>query len=397
MTDYTKYFNTRINEIPLSPIEKISMMASRTPDCIVLGVGEPDFRTPWRIREAGIESLEKGRTWYSPALGLLPLKQAICDYQRRRFRLEYTPEEVMVTVGGSEGIDMFFRVMLNPGDEVLLPTPCYVSYDPIAKLCGAKVVEIPLKQENNFRLTARDLSAAITEKSKILVLPFPGNPTGAIMEEGDLLDIADVIRDREIFVLSDEIYAELTYGEYHHVSFASIPGMRDRTVVINGFSKAYAMTGWRLGYALGPKPIIDTMAKLHRVAVICAPTTSQYAAVVAMNECDDEIDNMRRQYDMRRRFLINELNGIGLPCYNAQGAFYVFADIRGTGLSSWDFCERLLKEGGVRVIPGSAFGKAGEGFVRISYSYSLDHLMEATRRMDRFLKKLSGEKGQITP
>lgn len=389
MIDYDKYLNKTLKEIPLSPIEKISLMASEVKDCIVLGVGEPDFKTPWRIREAGIQSLEKGKTWYSAGTGLMPLKKAICDYQKRRFKLDYTPDEVMVTVGGSEGIDMLFRSLLNEGDEVILPTPCYVSYDPIAKLCGAKVVEIPLKQENNFRLTAQDLKAAITEKSKILVLPFPGNPTGAIMEEDDLLEIADVIKDTEIFVMTDEIYAELTYGEYQHISFASIPGMKERTVVINGFSKAYAMTGWRLGYAMGPKPIIDCMSTLHQVAIICAPTTSQYAAVVAMNECDDEIDNMRYQYNMRRRFLISELNNIGLPCYNAQGAFYVFADIRGTGMSSEEFCERLLLENHVAVIPGNAFGKAGEGFVRISYSYSLDHLMEATKRISEFLQKIN--------
>ncbi len=388
MIDYDKYLNKAIKEIPLSPIEKVSLLAKEMGDCIVLGVGEPDFKTPWRIREAGIQALEKGKTWYSPGLGLLPLKKAICEYQRRRFRLDYSPEEVMVTVGGSEGIDMLFRVLLNPGDEVILPTPCYVSYDPIARLCGAKVVEIPLKQENNFRLTADELKAAITDKTKILVLPFPANPTGAIMEEQDLLAIADVIRDTDIFVMTDEIYAELTYGEFQHVSFASIPGMRERTIVINGFSKAYAMTGWRLGYAMGPKPIIDCMATLHQVAVICAPTTSQYAAVVAMNECDDEIDTMRRQYDMRRRFLINELNSIGLPCYNAQGAFYVFADIRGTGMTSEEFCEQLIRKNRVAVIPGNAFGQAGEGFVRISYSYSLDHLMEATKRIEEFLKNL---------
>lgn len=390
MIDYSKYLNKRIKDIPLSPIEEISILAAQEKDCIVLGVGEPDFRTPWRIREAGIQALEKGKTWYSPGLGLQPLKKAICDYQKRRFKLDYKPEEVMVTVGGSEGIDMLFRVMLEEGDEVILPTPCYVSYDPIAKLCGAKVVEVELKMEDNFRLTAQALKKAITPKSKILVLPFPGNPTGAIMEEEDLLEIADVIRDTEIFVMTDEIYAELTYGQYHHVSFASIPGMKERTIVINGFSKAYAMTGWRLGYALGPKPIIDAMATLHQVAVICAPTTSQYAAVVAMNECDEEIDTMRHSYDMRRRFLINELNSIGIPCYNAQGAFYVFADIRGTGMTSREFCINLLKQNKVAVIPGNAFGNAGEGFIRISYSYSLDHLMEATKRIEEFMKSLKG-------
>ena len=391
MIDYEKYLNNTMKDIPLSLIEKISIMASEIDDCIILGVGEPDFKTPWRIREAGIESLEKGKTWYSPGVGLEPLKKAICDYQKRRFHLEYNTDEVMITVGGSEGIDMLFRVMLNPGDEVILPTPCYVCYDPIAKLCGAKVVEVPLKQENDFKLKAEDLRAAITDKTKILVLPFPGNPTGAIMEEGDLLEIADVIRDTNIFVMTDEIYAELTYGEYKHVSFASIPGMRERTIVINGFSKAYAMTGWRLGYAMGPKPIIDYMSTLHQFAIICAPTTSQYAAVVAMNECDDEIEAMRHQYDMRRRFLINELNSLGLPCYNARGAFYVFADIRNTGMTSEQFCEKLLINRHVAVIPGNAFGAAGEGFIRISYSYSLDHLMEATKRIGQFMEDLKNE------
>ncbi len=392
MIDYNKYLNNYIREIPQSPLDRITDLVAEVGDCIVLGVGEPDFKTPWRIREAGIQALEKGKTWYSPGLGLLPLKKAICEYQRRRFRLDYKPEEVMVTVGGSEGIDMMFRVLLNPGDEVILPTPCYFSYDPIARLRGAKVVEIELKQEDNFRLTADALKAAITDKTKILVLPFPANPTGAIMEEQDLLAIAEVIKDTDIFVMTDEIYAELTYGEFQHVSFAAIPGMRERTVVINGFSKAYAMTGWRLGYAMGPKPIIDRMAALHRMAVICAPTTSQYAAVVAMNECDEEIESMRRQYDMRRRFLINELNSIGLPCYNAQGAFYVFRDIRGTGMTSEEFCEQLIRKNRVAVIPGNAFGKAGEGFVRISYSYSLDHLMEATKRIAEFLEELRHNK-----
>lgn len=388
MIDYSKHLNKIIKDIPLSPIEKISIMASNIEDCIILGVGEPDFKTPWRIREAGIASLEKGKTWYSPGLGLDPLKKAICDYQKRRFHLDYSTDEVMVTVGGSEGIDMFFRVMLNPGDEVILPTPCYVSYDPIAKLCGAKVVEVPLKQEDDFKLKPDVLKAAITDKTKILVLPFPGNPTGAIMEEDDLLAIADVIKDTDIFVMTDEIYAELTYSEYKHVSFASIPGMKERTVVINGFSKSYAMTGWRLGYALGPKTIIDYMSTLHQVAIICAPIISQYAAVVAMNECDAEIDEMRHQYDMRRRFLINELNSIGLPCYNSKGAFYVFADIRSTGMTSEEFCEKLLINNHVAVIPGNAFGAAGEGFIRISYSYSLDHLMEATKRISQFMDGL---------
>ncbi|MEG1861994.1 MAG: pyridoxal phosphate-dependent aminotransferase [Oscillospiraceae bacterium] len=388
MINYQDRINNVMRQLPPPVTTKFFQAASTMKDCIILGIGEPDFKTPWRIREAGIQSLEKGKTWYTDGNGMEKLKQAICAYQKRRFKLDYTPEEIMVTVGGSEGIDIFFRTVLNPGDEVILPTPCYISYDPIAQLCGAKVVEIETKSQDDFRLTASQLKAAITDKTKILVLPFPANPTGAIMEEDDLLEIADVIKDTDIFVMTDEIYAELTYGEYHHVSFASIPGMKERTVIINGFSKAYAMTGWRLGYACGPKEIIDYMASLHAVAIISAPTTSQYAAIVAMNECDEEIEMMRRQYDMRRRFLINELNSIGLECYNARGAFYVFADIRSTGLSSLEFCERLMQESRVVVIPGIAFGKAGEGFVRISYSYSLDHLMEGTKRIDAFLKSL---------
>lgn len=388
MIDYEKFFNTAISSVSGSVMLELQKEAEKYPDCITLGIGEPDFKTPYRIREAGIQSLERGRTWYTPGDGIMPLKKAIVAYQKRRFKLDYTTDEVMVTVGGSEGIDMFFRTMLNPGDEVILPTPCYVSYDPIAKMCGAKVVPIALKQENDFKLTKEQLLRAITPKSKILVLPYPGNPTGAIMEEEDLLEIAEVIQDTDIFVMTDEIYAELTYGEYRHVSFASIPGMKERTVVINGFSKPYAMTGWRLGYAMGPKPIIDRMNALHGVAIICAPTTSQYAAVVAMNECDDEIDKMRYQYNMRRKFIINELNAIGLHCYNAQGAFYVFADIRSTGLSSEEFALQLLRDQHLVVIPGIAFGDAGEGFIRISYSYSLDHLMEGTRRISEFLKTI---------
>jgi aminotransferase len=391
MIDYSKYFNRQIKNLEASVMSKLAKEAEKYPDCITLGIGEPDFKTPYRIREAAIKNLQRGRTWYTPADGIAPLKRAISDYQKRRFRLDYSPDEIMVTVGGSEAIDAFFRIMLNHGDEVILPTPCYVSYDPIAKMCGAKVVPIPLKKEEEFRLKARRLKKAITPKTKILVLPFPANPTGAIMEEGDLLEIADVLKGTDIFVLTDEIYAELTYGEYRHISFASIPNMRERTLVVNGFSKPYSMTGWRLGYAMGPKPIIDAMLTLHDFAVICAPTTSQYAAVVAMNECDDEIEKMRHQYDMRRKFLINELNSIGLPCYNAQGAFYVFRDISPTGLSSEEFSLKLLQKAHVVVIPGTAFGKAGEGFVRISYSYSLDHLMEATNRIEQFLKALKNE------
>ena len=388
MIDYSKYLNKTIRDIPLSPIEKISLMAAQTKDCILLGVGEPDFRTPWRIREAGIQALEKGKTWYSPGLGLKPLKQAICDYQRRRFKLNYSPEEVMVTVGGSEGIDMMFRVMLEEGDEVILPTPCYVSYDPIAKLCGAKVVEIELKQEDNFRLTADALKAAITPKSKILVLPFPGNPTGAIMEEEDLLAIAEVIRDTEIFVMTDEIYAELTYGEYHHVSFASIPGMKERTVVINGFSKAYAMTGWRLGYICAPKTLCEQMLKLHQFAIMCAPTMSQFAAIEALKNGDEDIDMMRAEYNRRRVFILEGLRKIGIECFEPEGAFYIYPNIAPFGLSSEEFCERLLYEQKCAIVPGTAFGESGEGFARISYAYSVKHLSEALTKIEAFVKSL---------
>ena len=388
MINYDNYVNNTLKSMKPSGIEKFFSIAANVKDCIVLGVGEPDFKTPWRIRQAGIKSLEKGRTWYTDGAGMNELKDAICEYQKRRFHLDYKPEEIMVTIGGSEGIDMCFRTLLNEGDEVIVPTPCYVSYQPIAQMCGAKVVEIVTKQEDEFRLTPQQLKDAIPDKTKILVLPFPANPTGAIMEEEHLLEIAEIIKDTNIFVMTDEIYAELTFGNYKHVSFASIPGMKERTIIINGFSKAYAMTGWRLGFACGPKPIIDYMVKLHQFAIISAPTTSQYAAIVAMRECDEEIEMMRKEYDMRRKFLIKELNGVGLPCYNAKGAFYIFADIRKTGLSSEEFCERLLLQNKVAVIPGNAFGAAGEGFVRISYSYSLEHLQLGVKAIDAFLKSL---------
>ena len=388
MIDYNKYLNKHIKEIGLSPIEKISLMAAEIKDCIVLGVGEPDFRTPWRIREAGIQALEKGKTWYSPGLGLQPLKKAICDYQRRRFKLDYNPEEVMVTVGGSEGIDMMFRVMLEEGDEVILPTPCYVSYDPIAKLCGAKVVEVELKQEDNFRLTPQALKAAITPKTKILVLPFPGNPTGAIMEEEDLLAIADVIKDTDIFVMTDEIYAELTYGEYHHVSFASIPGMKERTVVINGFSKSFAMTGWRLGFVAADKVLIGAMTKVHQYAIMSSPTTSQYAAIEALKKGDEDIKKMREEYDYRRRIIVDGFRNIGLDCFEPEGAFYVFPDIRSTKMTSAEFSEKLLYTEKVAVVPGSAFGESGEGFIRCSYAYSVSDINKALERIERFVKSL---------
>ena len=352
MMDYNSILSRQVQEIKPSGIRRFFELAAEMEDVISLGVGEPDFKTPWAIRQAGITSLERGRTHYSPNAGFQELKQEICRYLERRMDLHYTPEETMVTVGGSEGIDMLIRAIISPGDEVLIPEPCYVSYDPIARLTGAKVVPIRTRFEDDFRLTADALRAAITEKSKLLIFPFPNNPTGGIMEREDLEAIAEVLRDTNIFVLSDEIYAELTYGDKKHVSIASIPGMKERTVVINGFSKTYAMTGWRLGYAVGPQPIIQQMIKIHQFAIMCAPTTSQMAAVEALRSCDDEIEAMRDEYDMRGKYLVGELNRIGLDCFEPQGAFYVFPSIRSTGLSSDEFCERLLREEHVAVIPG---------------------------------------------
>lgn len=357
-------------------------------DAISLGVGEPDFETPWHIREEGIYSLEKGRTFYTSNAGLRELKVEISSYLKRRFDVTYDPDhEVMVTVGGSEAIDMCIRSLVAPGDEVIIPEPCFVCYQPITTLTGGVPVPVPLKAENEFRLTAAELKAAITPRTKLLVLPFPCNPTGAVMEKEHLEEIAQVLRETDIVVLADEIYAELTYGDKRHVSIASLPGMAERTVVVNGFSKAFAMTGWRLGYACGPAPLISVMTKLHQNCIMCAPTTSQYAAVVAMRECDDEIERMRREYDMRRRLLVKRLNEMGLACFEPKGAFYVFPSVQATGLSSEAFCEALLYAQKVAVVPGTAFGDSGEGFVRISYAYSVNHLTEALDRIQAFLQE----------
>ncbi len=387
MINYQNLFNEQYRNLPPSEVGKFYEMAASAKDSIILAVGEPDFKTPWKIRKAAIASLEKGRTWYTPDAGMSDLLSAIKNYQKRRFNLDYNQNEIFVTVGGSEAIDMCFRVLLNEGDEVILPTPSYVSYTPIASLCKAKIVEVETFKENDFKLTAQQVKDAITDKTKILVLPFPGNPTGAVMSLEDFEAIAEVIKDTDIIVMTDEIYAELTFG-VKHTSFANVEGMKDRTIVINGFSKAYSMTGWRLGYAMGPKEIINAMKLLHGYAIICAPTTSQYAAIVALNECDEEIDAMREEYDMRRKYLIKELNRIGLSTHNVQGAFYAFCDIKSTGLSSQEFCEKLLLEENVVVIPGTAYGKAGEGFIRISYSYSLDHLTQAIHKIENFLLNL---------
>ena len=392
MIDYDKVLSQRAVAIRPSGIRRFFDIAAEMEGVISLGVGEPDFKTPWSIRHAGAESLEKGRTWYTANAGLTPLRTEISNYLQRRFALSYDPDkEILVTVGGSEAIDICIRALIDPGDEILLPEPCFVAYSPIGALADAKVIPIPTRAEDGFRLTAQQLREHLTPRTKLLVLPFPNNPTGAVMRREHLEEIAAVLRGTDVMILSDEIYAELTYGPQRHVSIAQIDGMKERTVVVNGFSKAYAMTGWRLGYAAGPAPIISQMTKIHQFAIMCAPTTSQYAAVEALRHCDDEIEAMAVQYDMRRRLLVDTLNQIGLSCFSPEGTFYVFPSIQSTGLSSAEFCERLLYAQKVAVIPGDAFGASGEGFVRISYSYSVDHLLEATRRIQTFLEQLKNE------
>lgn len=382
----------KVAELKPSGIRKFFDIVSEMKDAISLGVGEPDFDTPWHIRDEGIYSLERGRTFYTSNAGLKELRQEISSYIRRKQGVTYDPlTEVLITVGGSEAIDMGLRAMVNPGDEVLIPQPSYVSYEPCAILAGAKPVIIELKEENEFRLTKEELEAAITDKTKILILPFPNNPTGAIMEKKDLEDIAEVILKHDIFVMSDEIYAELTYKD-KHASIVELPGMRERTVLINGFSKAYAMTGWRLGYACGPAEIIQQMTKLHQFAIMCAPTTSQYAAVEALKNGDNDVAEMRTAYNQRRRFLINAFREMGLDCFEPFGAFYVFPCIKEFGMTSEEFATRFLEEEKVAVVPGTAFGDCGEGFLRISYAYSLENLKVAIGRLERFVKKLREEK-----
>ncbi|MCI2046584.1 MAG: aminotransferase class I/II-fold pyridoxal phosphate-dependent enzyme [Faecalibacterium sp.] len=372
-----------------SGIRKFFDLAADMPDCISLGVGEPDFKTPWAIREAGIDSLEHGRTRYTANAGLKELRAEIARYMERRMHLTYDPaKEILVTVGGSEAIDMCVRTLIEPGDEVILPEPCFVCYEPITTLSGGVPVHVACKAENEFRLTAEDLKAAITPKTKLLILPFPNNPTGAVMEQEDLETIAEVLRGTNIMVLSDEIYAELNYGLHPHVSIATLPGMQERTIVVNGFSKAYAMTGWRLGYACGPAPIVKVMTKIHQSAIMSAPTTSQYAAIVAMQECDSEIERMRDEYNHRRRFVVKELNDMGLTCFEPRGAFYTFPCIRASGMSSQDFCTALLEKKHVAIVPGDAFGASGDGYARISYAYSVEHLQEALKRIRAFLTEL---------
>jgi aminotransferase len=389
--DYEKLLSSTVQDIPPSGIRRFFDIASEMKDVISLGVGEPDFMTPFAIRQEGIHSLERGRTWYTANAGLAELKEEITRYLLRRFSLSYSPkDEVIVTVGGSEGIDICMRALINPGDEVLIPEPCFVAYAPIARLMHAKVVPIPTREEDGFKLTPEALRAHITERSKLLIFPFPNNPTGAVMRREELEKIADVLRDTEVFVLSDEIYAELTYGEKKHVSIASIEGMRERTILINGFSKTYAMTGWRLGYACAPAPVIKQMLKVHQFAIMCAPTTSQYAAIAALRTCDAEIEKMAQEYDMRRRLCVEGFNRIGMDCFEAEGAFYVFPSIRSTGLSSEEFCQKLLYKKRVAVIPGTAFGASGEGHVRVSYSYSVSYLVTALARIEEFIREQKG-------
>lgn len=383
--------DTIVNIKP-SGIRKFFDLVSEMKDAISLGVGEPDFDTPWHIRDEGIYSLERGRTFYTSNAGLKELKEEIANYLRRRVHVDYDDRhEILVTVGGSEAIDMAMRVMLNPGEEVLIPQPSYVSYEPCTIMAGGKPVIIELKAENEFRLTPEELLEHITDKTKLLVLPFPNNPTGAIMEQKDLEAIAKVIIEKDLYVLSDEIYSELTYKE-DHVSIASIPDMQERTILINGFSKAYAMTGWRLGYACGPRKIIEQMTKLHQYAIMCAPTTSQYAAVEALRNGDDDVAMMREAYNQRRRYLVHAFKEMGLECFEPFGAFYAFPCIKEFGMTSDEFATRFLQEEKVAVVPGTAFGACGEGFLRISYAYSLEALKEALDRMERFVQKLRAEK-----
>ena len=386
--NYDKILSEKVKTIKPSGIRKFFDLAAEMQGVISLGVGKPDFKTPWNVREAGIKSLQDGKTRYTANAGLIQLRQEICNYLDRRFSIKYNPNnEVLVTVGGSEAIDICIRALVNPDDEVLIPEPCFVAYSPIATLTGGKAVPIETKAEDNFRLTPEALKAAITEKTKLLIFPFPNNPTGAVMHREHLEAIAEVLKGTDIIVLSDEIYAELTYsGE--HVSIASIDGMAERTVVVNGFSKSYSMTGWRLGYAAGPEPIIKQMTKIHQFAIMSSPTTSQYAAIEALRNCDNAIKKMRDEYNMRRRLMIDSLNNMGLTCFEPEGAFYVFPSIKSTGLSSDEFCERLLMEKKVAVVPGGAFGESGEGFVRISYSYSINHLVEALGKIEEFIKSL---------
>lgn len=389
MIDYSKILSSVVTEIKPSGIRKFFDIANTMEDVISLGVGEPDFRTPWQVRSAGIRSLERGATRYTANRGLEQLREEITVYVSRKYGVDYEPkEEVLVTVGGSEAIDAALRAVINPGDEIIIPQPSYVCYEPMTRLSGGVPVIINTKAENDFKLTPEELRAALTDRTKALILPYPCNPTGAIMEKQDLEKIAEVLKDTNVLVISDEIYAELTFGGVKHVSIASIEGMRERTVMINGFSKAFSMTGWRLGYCLGPKEILKEITKIHQYAIMCAPTTSQHAAIEALRSCDEAVENMREEYDERRKIMVNGFNKIGLTCREPKGAFYTFPSIESTGLSSEEFCEKLLYSKRVAVVPGTAFGESGEGHIRASYCYSTEHIKEALARIEEFLKEL---------
>ncbi len=389
MIDYSTLLPRHVRELPSSGIRKFFDLLENRPGVTALTVGQPDFITPWHIREAAIESLERGKTNYTSNAGLMEARVEIARYMHRRFALDYDPKtEIIMTVGGSEAIDIAVRAIVAPGDEVIIPEPCFVCYAPIVTLAGGIPVPLALKAENSFKLTKSELTSAITEKTKLLILAFPNNPTGAIMEKEELEELASLLRPTNIAILSDEIYAELTFGK-KHVSIASLDGMRERTVVVGGFSKAYAMTGWRLGYTLAPEAITRGMYKIHQYAIMCAPTQSQYAAIEALKNGDDDIEEMKAEYDRRRRFIVKGLRDIGLDCFTPEGAFYVFPKIGDFGLSSEEFCERLLNEQNVAIVPGSAFGKSGEGFARISYAYSVSHIEKALAGIERFVKSLT--------
>lgn len=387
MINYDELLAPAAKAMRPSGIRKFFDLAADMPHCISLGVGEPDFKTPWSVRDAGIRSLELGRTKYTANSGLKELRDEICAYLQRRFELHYEEENVLVTVGGSEAIDLAIRALVQPGDEVIIPEPSFVCYEPITQLTGGVPVHIATRAEDQFRLTADQLRAAITPKTKLLIFPYPNNPTGAVMSAAEMEKIAAVLRETNVLVLSDEIYSELTYGLDRHVSIASLPGMAERTIVVNGFSKSYAMTGWRLGYAAGPAPLIKVMTKIHQSCIMSAPTTSQYAAITALRQCDDQIEMMRDEYNRRRRYVVKSLNDMGLTCFEPRGAFYVFPSIQISGLTSSEFCEQLLREKEVAIIPGSAFGASGEGYARISYAYSVDHLQTAMKRIREFLNE----------
>ena len=392
MINYDKFLNDSLVQVKPSGIRKFFAIAEEMDNVISLGVGEPDFKTPWHIRQKGIEYLERGRTRYTSNAGLLELRQEVTAYYKRKYNIEYDANsEVLITVGGSEGIDMAIRSVVNPGDEVLVVEPSFVCYKPIVEVSSGIAKPIVTLQENDFRLTPEELEAAITPKTKMLILPYPNNPTGGIMSKEDLEKLTEIIIKNDILVLSDEIYSELTYTDEGHTSIASLDGMQERTIVINGFSKTYSMTGWRLGYVLGPAPIVKQMTKLHQFAIMSAPTNSQYAAIDALKNGDNDIKKMKRDYDMRRRFTVDGFRKIGLECFEPKGAFYVFPCIKSTGLSSEEFCEELIKAKRVAVVPGNAFGDCGEGYIRVSYCYSIENIKEAIRRIGEFVKELDNE------